>query len=218
LGENRSLNKEKLAIEHSKSLLFPMIVLALLCLVIGLCPMIVFPVLSSALLFLSSSLAPSFLIEQTSLAKGFLVLGDLTHFFAFFLLIVVGMIVLRLYLEKRRKTMIAITWDCGHHAPTSRMQYTASSFALSVIDFFYFILPSQRHFRMKQSTVHRPLEGHYHFHTVDIIENYFLRPFYKGVVNPLKKGISFQHGKIGGYIIYMVLALFALILYSWRSQ
>ncbi|MBF0312603.1 MAG: hydrogenase [Oligoflexia bacterium] len=212
LGEQRSHHLE-VAREKEISILLPMIILAFLCVTIGICPTIVIPILSTPILFLSSklSLTP---IDLNALLGGFAVLGNLVHFFAFFLLLLTFMILLRLFLHSKRKTDIALTWDCGHHEPTAKMQYTASSFAVSTIDFFKFLLPSKRKLSIKKSPLHRPIRAHYHFHTYDIADSLLLRPFYLGVILPLKKGLSFQHGKISGYILYMFLCLLALITFS----
>ena len=46
----------------------------------------------------------------------------------------------------------SLTWDCGYAAPTARMQYTAGSFAGIITEWFAWILRPERH-------VERPVRG-----------------------------------------------------------
>jgi len=45
----------------------------------------------------------------------------------------------------RRGLKRALTWDCGYAQPTSRMQYTAGSFAAIITEWFDWILRPIRH-------------------------------------------------------------------------
>src|SRR5690606_33911514 len=45
---------------------------------------------------------------------------------------------------RRADTTAGPTWDCGYAAPTSRMQYTASSFGDIIVTLFSFALRPER--------------------------------------------------------------------------
>ena len=39
---------------------------------------------------------------------------------------------------------VSITWDCGYAKPSAKMEYTATSFSRSIVDFFGFLLRPER--------------------------------------------------------------------------
>jgi hydrogenase-4 component B len=104
----------------------------------------------------------------------------------------------------------ALTWDCGYAVPTARMQYTAGSFAATIVEWFDWILRPVRHEHRPEDTFaagasreeHTPetvLEG-----VVEPVGNLVLR--LSSVVRRL------QHGRMQDYILYLVLGVVGLAL------
>lgn len=104
----------------------PMAMLAVPCLLIGVLPLTVAPILDAALAAWSApagiaGLAP--LGPLSGLALGLL---------ALILLIGLGM----RRRSQRAPAAVGPTWDCGYARPAPRMQYSASSFAASILSLF----------------------------------------------------------------------------------
>ncbi|MGD8702597.1 MAG: hydrogenase, partial [Desulfosarcina sp.] len=103
------------------------------------------------------------------------------------------------------------TWGCGFTQPTARMQYTGSSYAASILDFFKPAAPLEE--------AHPPVSGlfpkgtHYHSNIHDIVELHLNRM----VVNPVwwffDKLRWIQHGDIHLYVGYILLAIVVLLFF-----
>ena len=104
----------------------------------------------------------------------------------------------------------ALTWDCGYAVPTARMQYTAGSFAATIVEWFDWILRPVRHevrpedifaagASREDHTPEAVLEG-----VVEPVGHYVLR--LSSAVRRL------QHGRMQAYILYLVLGVGALAL------
>jgi formate hydrogenlyase subunit 3/multisubunit Na+/H+ antiporter MnhD subunit len=151
LGLPRSGAAER-AHEATPSMIIPMAVLALACAFIGLAPGLVAPILDAvvapwagpvsgaataaagagsaagAALPRLAGLAPLGAVGSVSLA----------------LAIAIALLVLASRLLARPRAVPG-TWDCGYAAPTARMQYSASSFARSIVGLFSWALhPRER--------------------------------------------------------------------------
>ena len=107
-------------------MLAPMAVLCACCAVIGLGPALVAPVLDGALGAFSGSLQVPRLAEAAPLSALSIVGAAVVAAVA------AGM----LWARRGRKAETTVTWDCGYAAPTTRMQYTSSSFADMVVGLF----------------------------------------------------------------------------------
>lgn len=70
------------------------------------------------------------------------------------------------------------TWGCGYAAPTARMQYTASSFAWSLVHSFRYVLWPDR--AASAPTGVFPGHAHLETHTPDMAENDFFTPLFRG--------------------------------------
>ncbi|HPT72622.1 MAG TPA: hypothetical protein PLE74_10120, partial [Candidatus Cloacimonadota bacterium] len=113
----------------------------------------------------------------------------------------------------RAKTIAATgTWDCGYAKPTSRMQYTASSFAQPITNLFKSILGTEEKSRKVEG--YFPRESEFESHTQDIFRRRMFEPFFKLVskwVSPFRR---IQHGNLHGYLLYIALTL--IILLIWK--
>ena len=113
-----------------------------------------------------------------------------------------------------KKAGRAVTWDCGYALPTSRMQYTASSFAQPLMDLFRIFLGSRRQ--------HLQLEGAFpkavtlRTDTSDVFQKLLFRPIFIGIRRGLDALKWLQHGNVHLYILYILIAL--LVLMFWKLQ
>lgn len=133
LGEPRS-EAAAHAHEASPGMLGPMGVLAGLCLLLGLAPILVAPALGRA----AAGLAP----ERAMPALRSLACLPALSLVAALALPVLLALGLRLRRVRFRR---AGTWDCGYAAPTARIQYTASSFGRMIVDGFRWALGTEVH-------------------------------------------------------------------------
>ena len=140
LGEPRSAAAAA-AKEQGKTLLVPMIVLAALCVAMGLLSSLAVPGLAP----LAGSLAG---LDQAAAAGAFVsltpILLRITIVSLVFLGIVGALALIRRLLLRNRELVRTGTWDCGYVKPTARMQYTASSFAQPLVDMFSALVASRR--------------------------------------------------------------------------
>ncbi len=103
------------------------------------------------------------------------------------------------------------TWGCGFTQPTTRMQYTGSSYAASILDFFKPAAPLEE--------THPPVKGlfpeatHYHSHVHDIVERNLDVMIVRPVMWLFDKLRWIQHGDIHLYIGYILLAIIVLLFF-----
>ena len=107
---------------------------------------------------------------------------------------------------------MAATWGCGYSAPTPRMQYTSSSFAQMLVGLFRWALRPRTH-RPRNLPLF-PQKVDFHSDVPDpVLDEAVLPAFSFGswLFSWLR---VFQQGSIQTYLLYLFLALIALLL--WR--
>jgi hydrogenase-4 component B len=179
--------------EAPAAMLIPMGILAVLCAGIGVLPQLVSPILESV----SNLEILSFLVPLRTLSL-------VSFGFLAGLAIISGWIYIR---TKNHKA--AGTWDCGYANPTSRMQYTASSFGGSLTGMFGWVLRPKEHKPVIKDILPAPafLESH-----VDevILDRLLIPAFHK-----VRAGFSwfnrFQQGQSQSYILYILIAVVVLL-------
>jgi hydrogenase-4 component B len=203
-GEPRSQAAESVD-ERGASMLLPMVILAGFCAVIGIHPgAFMFMVLKGvAALGLDSGRIPVDSFAQMS--------ANITLGATIFLALLLTILLLRRTLYQGKPIGRSGTWGCGFTQPTPRMQYTGSSYAASILEFFRPAAP------LEES--HRPVNGlfpqntHYRSHIHDIIE----RHLHSVLVNPVlwlfDKLRWIQHGDIHLYIGYILLTIVVLLFF-----
>jgi hydrogenase-4 component B len=193
--------------ESGPSMVAPMGVLVGCCFFIGLVPMCVVPLLGRGVSAWDPSIpgAGADLAVRAPLGwvsgMGFALVGAL---------LVVG--VLLRYLVARAGAAEGPTWGCGYAAPTPRMQYTSSSFAEMLVGLFARVL--RPHIRRPVVAGLFPRPTAFHSEVPDtVLDGAVLPAFRLGawLVSWLR---VFQLGSIQAYILYIFLALIALLL--WR--
>jgi hydrogenase-4 component B len=202
LGEPRS-NGAAQAHEAPRIMLWPMAFLLLACAWIGLLPTSLRPLLEQAandwtgdpvLPSLTGDLAP---LGAISLL-GWLLIS---------LLVLVGW-----WLHRRSRTAPCEigTWGCGYRFPVPSMQYTASSFADSLVRTFRFGLWSKRHGGRVRGLF--PEREEFSSHTPDLVLDRGLTQAFTGVARLfhwLRRLI--QNGVAALYLLYIALTLIVLL-------
>jgi hydrogenase-4 component B len=127
-----------------------------------------------------------------------------------------GLVLLTVLLWLLRRRLLAVretssgpTWDCGYHAPTARMQYTATSFAQPLTSLFRMVRRDQEH------------EGDL-FLVRQRIETQARDAFREKVFHPawtlLRGRLSalrfLQSGQAQAYVLYIALTLVGLLLWK----
>ncbi len=121
-------------------------------------------------------------------------------------------VLLRHGLLRKRVTARSLTWDCGYACPAPRMQYTASSFAQPIVDFFKGILRTQKH--AVKITAYFPDHSSFKTETADLFSETLFRPMLRLIHRLTERLTWVQHGKLQIYILYILFTLVAL--FVWK--
>jgi len=131
-------------------------------------------------------------------------------------LILLGAIVFSIIVRKRllsgRCVRQAVTWDCGYAEPSSRMQYTATSFAQPLTDLFGLFLRTRKSISPPKGIF--PGESTLDTETADICEKYVYQPAFKRISSALSRLRWLQHGRLQVYVLYIALTLWILLIWK----
>lgn len=193
--------------ESSKAMVVPMVILAGLCMVLGLAAPWLFPFLAPAL---SALLPEGFAVELPGWAaaslQGVAGLGGVLIF------LVLVLVLFRAFLLKGRGVRRSDTWGCGYLAPNPRMQYTASSYAWPTVNMFRMFLRPVREVEDPEGFL--PASAALKSHTPDV----FLEGFYVPLFLWVRRAASLlrwmHQGQTHYYVLYI--ALTALVFLAWR--
>jgi hydrogenase-4 component B len=188
--------------ESPVTMRIPMILLGTLCVIIGMAPMLFTGILAQAVSVWSGianvswcdpgTVAP---LSKISLLAVSLVLVSL--------LIVVVIRILKI------GTTEAGTWDCGYAMPSRKMQYTASSFAHSIVTMFNWVVHPREHKPHLTNTF--PDSATYSSHVNELVLDRLLFPLGNFVKHCSGWFHRFQQGLIQHYILYILIALFLML-------
>ncbi len=118
---------------------------------------------------------------------------------------------LRIFLYRGKKVGRSGTWGCGFTQPTVKMQYTGSSYAASILEFFRPVAPlKETHPAIKGRF---PVKTHYHSHIHDAAELQMDRLIVRPVLWLFDRLRWLQHGDIHLYIGYILLAIVLLLFF-----
>lgn len=128
-------------------------------------------------------------------------------------ILLLGLTAVGFWLGYRRRSVSAevATWGCGYAMPTERAQYTASSFADSLIGLFRFGIRTERHGDRVEGMF--PAQGNFHSHTPDVVLDRLLLPGCRlaGKVSVWVRA-RIQNGMTASYLLYVALTLLFLLL------
>ncbi len=207
LGQARTTDVER-AHEAGPAMVLPMACLAAFCLFIGLAAPLVARALDVAIAAWSgaSRASPPALNQLVPLAS-------VSAASAALLLLVMP---LGAWLRKRTRAQPSAvgTWDCGYAAPSARMQYTSSSFAALLVGLLSWALRPSRH----EPHLAAPFPAgtaSFHSHVPDVVLDRTILPGFAWGARTLARLRPIQRGSIHLYILYILGALLALLLWGW---
>jgi hydrogenase-4 component B len=200
LGEPRSTAGDH-AHDPGKAMMVPMVILALLCLGLGLGSVFLLPVLDRVVAVVAPEatglLVPNLRWDLTLLSGmlGLLLgLGAIAYFW--------------LSRTKPAPEPRPPTWDCGYARPTVRMQYTGSSFS----DGWASLIPGVTT-RVRRIKSLFPKSAAFRTEFEDAVGDTFLEPRMDRMVERLFRFRQLQHGHLSVYILYILLALLGVFLW-----
>ncbi len=208
LGGARSESAAR-ATEAEPAMLFPGLILALGCILIGLFGASVVGAMGPVL---ASVTGRSQEIVRTNLAGATRALSLVAMTTATLLLAVAGLAWMRSRMLSKREVLSGPTWDCGYAASSQRMQYTASSFAQPLTETFALLLRSNKLLVAPAGLF--PRQASLVTETPDIFEQCIYRPWFTGLQRGLLSLRPFQQGRVQLYILYIALTLVVLLLWQ----
>jgi len=208
LGEPRTSHARH-AHESGPAMTWPMTILSAACVAIGLLPWLVVrgmgPVIAAVTRLSGAEVGPVLgeagsVLWAVTLAAGLLLGAALL------------LALLRRGLLSGRQVETAPTWDCGYALPTPRMQYTASSFAQPLLGFFWPVLRTRERQAGLQGLF--PGASSWMTETRDTYREFLFEPLFTGVRRLLDRMRGLQQGRMQLYVLYVGLALVALIVWA----
>lgn len=203
-GEPRSQVAENVD-EKGPMMLIPMLALAAACIVIGVFPTLFMSMAVKAVasLQLGYGAVPMGPFEQLT--------GNITRAAALVFTVFFIILALRAVLYKGKTITRSGTWGCGFTRPTVKMQYTGSSYAASILEFFRPVAPlTEDHQKVRGNF---PPQTHYHSHVSDIAELHMGTVVIRPILSLFDKLRWLQHGDIHLYIGYILLAIVVLLFF-----
>jgi hydrogenase-4 component B len=189
--------------EKGPMMLIPMGILASACAIIGIFPKVF---LLMAIRGVSALNLPYGRIPELPFMP---MTENITQVAAIFLVLVLFIFVFRCFLYRGKANARAGTWGCGFTQPSVKMQYTGSSYARSIIDFFRPV--TALHEDHPPVTGLFPAKTHYDSHVFDIAEQYMEGVIVRPVLLFFDKLRWIQQGDIHPYIGYILLSIVVLL-------
>jgi hydrogenase-4 component B len=188
--------------ESPLAMRMPMLVLAAGCAMIGLAPVLLTPILDSAI--------AGWIIKPDSPTMSISTVAPLKVVSIMSVLLVVLIISMMATLKLRiRISRYAGTWDCGYASPTSRMQYTASSFAQMIIKIFGWVLRPHVHWPLIKGLFPQPSKMD--SHVDDIVLDRVIVPISRGAERWFNWFRRFQQGITQQYLLYILIAVILMM-------
>jgi hydrogenase-4 component B len=210
LGEPRTAQTADVQ-ESGISMRVSMAMLAAGCFAIGFLAPLVFRMLSPVITQVGH-ISPDTSTELISQVTG--TLNIVTIASLIFCGLIIFIALFRFGLFKSKKVNQVVTWDCGYVLPTSRMQYTASSFAQPILDLFRTLMGPRRNPLQLNGVF--PESAALHTDNPDIFQKYLFRPIFVGAQRALETFRWLQHGNVHLYILYILITMLVLLFWKLR--
>lgn len=128
------------------------------------------------------------------------------------LILAMGVLALaRRILLSGRKVASSVTWGCGYSRSTPRVQYTASSFAQTAVEFFAPLIGSRKILEPPRGLF--PQSASLVSETSDLSQDLIYRPLFSSIGWALSKLRWMQHGQVHVYILYVGCTILALMVW-----
>lgn len=218
LGEPRTDNTQ-FAKDPGKSMTTSMVILAALCFlsVGGIAwfgSYVLVPILNviapEHILQTTSTIQPGQLLADT-VQKNCALVNQIILVMAIFAGIVIVLAILRWIMLRHRTVTQSVTWDCGFLAPTSKLQYTGSSFIQPLADLFSPLLHYRKH--LDAPSGYFDTKSQFHSNTLDIFMHYIYERLFGFIAWALRKLDWMQHGHLHLYLLYIAGTLVLLLVW-----
>ena len=198
LGEPRS-ERVASSVDVPATMKGPVIALFTLSLIVSLTG----PFVLQNWLVVSSEIAPSSVFQKLGIA--FLLLYAL-----------VGLLLLIRFrlLPRSRENIPGPTWDCGYAKPTAKMEYTGTAFTQPLVDFFASVLHPLRLLNKPDSLF--PASSSVEMTVEDAGIRFLWGPLFGRFSTTAKKMHAMQSGHLHSYILAMVAAVVAMLVWAMR--
>ena len=206
LGTARS-DHARQSSESPVFMLVPMGALIISCFAIGLAPLLVAPILASAVSAWAPELHDSDLRLLSLAPLGSVMVTNLALTAALFFVGAILWARLRIGVMEKGPT-----WGCGYAVPTPRMQYTSSSFAQMLVGLFSWALRPQ--VKTPNNMTLFPRRTEFRSEVPDTVLDDAVIPAFRFGAWLFSRFRVFQGGSIQAYLLYIFFALIALLL--WR--
>ena len=180
-----------------------MAALAMLCAIIGLCSPFLIKPLAAAI----TPLAVSYPLLDAGVNMLYVSAGALT-----LIALILCVWALRSALSRGLPPVRGVTWDCGYAAPTARMQYGASAFTQPLTDFFQPLLRKARSY--PAIAEYFPGTASFSTEARAVFYNHLYSPAGAQIKRLAFRYTWLQHGRLQFYILYIVIALIALLVWK----
>ena len=207
LGEPRS-DHARSAHAPGKLMLAPMLVLAACCIGIGLAAPVVVRQMQPVMAVVTGETSA---VVATQLSGATAPLTSVVMATVSFLVLALALVVVRKQLLQGREIGEGGTWGCGYSRPAARMQYTSSSFAQPITDFFASVLRTRRQLDAPQGLF--PDRASFHSETSDASMRYGYRPLFALLDWLLSKLQWIQNGRVNLYVMYLALTILVLLVW-----
>ena len=109
------------------------------------------------------------------------------------------------------------TWDCGYHAPTARMAYTATAITQPLVDFFRRALRTRKYLIPFKGAPENPTDAAIATETADAALASFWRPAFTAAARLFQRAHLLQNGSLHLYILIVILAVLTLLAFALAS-
>lgn len=186
-----------------RAVIFPMSVLALLIVAVGMFPQLVIRLVAGPVSQFSGFLPPAEALSVMDILST-VSLVSVTFISAVSLLVYIK----KCFMKKHARYFE--TWGCGYDRPAARMQYTASSYGKPLVSVLGPLF--KKVFNIARPKKLFPHSAHYESDMLDIEEIYVLKPVLKGSLSFLSRFEKIQNGNLQHYIMYGLGFLVLIIL------
>lgn len=195
--------------------------LASLCLLVGLFPLIPLTLLSRVIAAITGNgvvgqLQGGFLLAwyPLKISGNNNAVSPLLVFIIGILLIVIALLLLRAFGGSYRERKYG-TWDCGFHSLTPRMQYSGTAFSKPVKIVFKIFFQSSRDLKIRGNHPYHPESMEYTITTESVFEKYVYVPLLIWITDWSKRlKLMIQTGSVHTYLLYIFIAVLILMLYN----
>jgi formate hydrogenlyase subunit 3/multisubunit Na+/H+ antiporter MnhD subunit len=200
--------------ESSPWMLGPMMILLALCVIVAVIPQHVVALLSGVLDQVLGQGTDGVLLELEASTAPLFALGIINTW----LFIAIGLTAtVLMFLTRRAASAEGPTWGCGYVRPTTRMQYTGTSFAEMLTDQLLPRFLRPRTLRKAPAGLF-PAKGEFTSECPDPVTEKVYEPLFAGWADRFTRLRVLQQGKVHVYLAYiMLIVLLALAWVSMRT-